>query len=91
VELDGRVAEAAWGTGAFEDNNLSAVLSANAVDGYLTSLKISGTEDKLIFGLTGKLNADRSALLFLDTKPGGFNVGNYGDEAFVNPSVNGFF
>jgi hypothetical protein len=23
VELDGRVAEAAWGTGAFEDNNLS--------------------------------------------------------------------
>jgi hypothetical protein len=44
----------------------------------------------MIFGLTGKLNADRSALLFLDTKPGGFNVGNYGDEAFVNPSVNGF-
>jgi hypothetical protein len=42
-------------------------------------VKISGAEDKLIFGLTGKLNADKSALLFLDTKPGGFNLGNYGD------------
>jgi hypothetical protein len=31
-----------------------------------------------------------SALLFLDTKPGGFNLGNYGDEANINPSVNGF-
>jgi hypothetical protein len=40
--------------------------------------------------LTGKLNADKSALLFLDTKPGGFNLGNYGDEANINPSVNGF-
>jgi hypothetical protein len=27
---------------------------------------------------------------FLDTKPGGFNLGNYGDEANINPSVNGF-
>jgi hypothetical protein len=26
---------------------------------------------------------------FLDTKPGGFNLGNYGDEANINPSVNG--
>ncbi|MBC5848130.1 immunoglobulin domain-containing protein, partial [Flavobacterium kayseriense] len=91
VTLDGTISEAAWGTGAFEDNVLSAALSPSAVDGYLTSIKISGTEDKLFFGLTGKLNANRSALLFLDTKPGGFNVGNYGNEATsANPSVNGF-
>ena len=91
VTLDGTISEAAWGTGAFEDNVLSAALSPSAVDGYLTSIKISGTEDKLFFGLTGKLNANRSALLFLDTKPGGFNVGNYGNEAAsANPSVNGF-
>ncbi|MBX9889629.1 MAG: hypothetical protein K2Y30_17065, partial [Flavobacteriaceae bacterium] len=91
VTLDGTVSEAAWGTGPFEDNVLSAALSPSAVDGYLTSIKISGTEDKLFFGLTGKLNANRSALLFLDTKPGGFNVGNYGNEATsANPSVNGF-
>jgi gliding motility-associated-like protein len=90
IILDGTVSEAAWGTGAFEDNNISAVLSPNAVDGYLTSVKISGTEDKLFFGLTGKLNANRSALLFLDTKPGGFNLGNYGDEAITNSSANGF-
>jgi hypothetical protein len=37
ITLDGTVSEAAWGTGAFEDNNLSAGLSPNAVDGYLTS------------------------------------------------------
>ena len=90
VTLDGTVSEAAWGTGAFEDNGLSAALSPSAVDGYLTSVKISGTEDKLIFGITGKLNANRSTLIFLDTKPGGFNIGNYGDEVTVNPSVNGF-
>ncbi|MDG2432767.1 MAG: hypothetical protein P8M54_09950, partial [Flavobacterium sp.] len=90
VNFDGTVSEAAWGTGAFEDNTLSAALSPNAVDGYLTNIKISGTEDNLIFGITGKLNANRSTLLFLDTKPGGFNIGNYGDEVTVNPSVNGF-
>jgi gliding motility-associated-like protein len=90
IQFNGAVSEAAWGTGAFEDNGLSAVLSPNAIDGYLTSVKIVGTEDELVFGLTGKLSADRSVLLFLDTRPGGFNVGNYGDEAIINPSVNGF-
>jgi hypothetical protein len=40
ITLDGTVSEAAWGTGAFEDNNLSAGLSPNAVDGYLTSVKV---------------------------------------------------
>jgi hypothetical protein len=35
------------GNRLFEDN-LSAGLSPNAVDGYLTSVKISGAEDKLI-------------------------------------------
>jgi hypothetical protein len=37
------------GNRAFEDNNLSAGLSPNAVDGYLTSVKISGAEDKVNF------------------------------------------
>jgi hypothetical protein len=29
-------------------------------------------------------------LLFLDTKPGGFNLSDYGDEAISTPSVRGF-
>ena len=90
VSFDGSVSEAAWGTGEFEDNALAANPSPSAVDGYLTSVKVSSSEDKLLFGLTGKLGTNRSALLFLDTKPGGFNLGNYGDEGNFTPSVKGF-
>jgi gliding motility-associated-like protein len=80
VNFDGIITETAWGTGAMEDNLLSASLSPSAVDGYINSIKISPTENELVFGIAGELNNNRSLLLFLDTKPGGFNVSNYGDE-----------
>jgi hypothetical protein len=35
--------------GAIEDNMLSAALSPNAFNGYVNSIKISPTEDKLVF------------------------------------------
>ncbi|GIZ10436.1 gliding motility-associated C-terminal domain-containing protein [Flavobacterium sp. UMI-01] len=90
VAYDGQMTETAWGTGVVEDNFLSATLSPNATDGYVNSIKISSTEDKIIFGLAGKLNNNRSLLLFLDTKPGGFNIANYGDEAISSQMVKGF-
>ncbi len=90
VFFDGTINETAWGTGAMEDNFLSASLSSNATEGYINSIKISPTEDKLIFGISGKLNNNRSLLLFLDTKPGGFNISNYGDEAVSGSSVKAF-
>ncbi|MDI5950889.1 gliding motility-associated C-terminal domain-containing protein [Flavobacterium yafengii] len=90
VTLDGAMSEAAWGKGPMEDNNLSAALSSNASTGYINAIKISPTEDKIVFGIPGKLENNRSMLLFLDTKPGGFNLANYGDEANVIPSVKGF-
>jgi hypothetical protein len=34
--------------GAIEDNMLSAALSPNAFNGYVNSIKISPTEDKLV-------------------------------------------
>jgi hypothetical protein len=90
VTLDGSTTEAAWGFGPMEDNVFSAPLSANASNGYINSLKISPTEDKLVFGITGKLINYRRVLLFLDTKPGGFNVSNYGDENGSLPPVRAF-
>ena len=90
VALDGTMTEKAWGTGVLEDNGLSAALSVNASTGYVNSLKISPTEDKLVFGIAGKLLNYRRVLLFLDTKPGGFNVSNYGDENGSLPSVRAF-
>ncbi|TRW99740.1 gliding motility-associated C-terminal domain-containing protein [Flavobacterium gawalongense] len=90
VSLDGAISESAWGTAAMEDNFLSAPLSGNATTGYINSLKISPIEDKLVFGIAGKLLNYRKVLLFLDTKPGGFNVSNYGDEIGSLPAVNGF-
>jgi gliding motility-associated-like protein len=90
VNFDGNISETAWGKGAMEDNNLSAPLSVSAASGYVNSIKISPTEDKLVFGISGKLESNRSMLLFLDTKPGGFNVSNYGDEVDAVPSVRGF-
>ncbi|MDI6034597.1 gliding motility-associated C-terminal domain-containing protein [Flavobacterium sp. LB2P84] len=90
VTLDGAMTEAAWGKGLMEDNNLSAALSPNASTGYINGIKISPTENKIVFGIPGKLENNRSMLLFLDTKPGGFNLANYGDEANVIPSVKGF-
>ncbi|MDI6047823.1 gliding motility-associated C-terminal domain-containing protein [Flavobacterium yafengii] len=90
VTLDGAMSEAAWGKGPMEDNNLSAALSSNASTGYINAIKISPTEDKIVFGIPGKLGNNRSMLLFLDTKPGGFNLANYGDETNVIPSVKGF-
>jgi gliding motility-associated-like protein len=90
VNFDGNITDIAWGKGAMEDNAFSAALSSNALNGYINSIKISPTEEKLIFGITGKLEINRSMLLFLDTKPGGFNLSNYGDESNVSPSVRGF-
>ncbi|MFV5703890.1 hypothetical protein ACM55F_18735, partial [Flavobacterium sp. XS2P12] len=90
VTFDGSMIETAWGKGSMEDNILSAALSSNASNGYINSIKISPTEDKIVFGIPGKLENNRSMLLFLDTKPGGFNLANYGDEANVIPSVKGF-
>ncbi len=89
VTYDGSITETAWGTSNLEDNMLSASLSPSAIDGYINSIKISSTEDKLVFGVSGKLGPDRSMLLFLDTKPGGFNITNYGDDT-VSPFVKGF-
>jgi gliding motility-associated-like protein len=90
VSFDGNISETAWGKGAMEDNNLSAPLSVTAASGYVNSIKISPAEDNVIFGISGKLESNRSMLVFLDTKPGGFNVSNYGDEADAIPSVRGF-
>ncbi|TDD99056.1 hypothetical protein, partial [Flavobacterium sandaracinum] len=90
VNFDGNVTEKAWGTGALEDNFLSAPLSASANTGYINSLKISPAEDKLTFGITGKVLSNRRILLFLDTKSGGFNISNYGDELGSIPVVNAF-
>jgi gliding motility-associated-like protein len=91
VVLDGVISETAWGKGALEDNILSAPLSSSASDGYVNSIKISPTEDKLVFGIAGKLESNKSMLLFLDTKPGGFNFSNdYGDEPSDSRSVRAF-
>ncbi len=90
VSMDGTISEKTWGTGALEDNFLSAPLSANASTGYINSLKISASEDKLVLGIAGKVLNNRSVLLFLDTKPGGFNVSNYGDEVDSDPLVRSF-
>ncbi|CAN1497316.1 Gliding motility-associated, C-terminal domain [Flavobacteriaceae bacterium] len=90
VTLNGSLTENAWGTGALEDNVLSASLSGNASNGYINALKISPTEDKLVFGIAGKALNYRRIMLFLDTKPGGFNVSNYGDENGSLPDVRAF-
>ncbi|MFV8336474.1 gliding motility-associated C-terminal domain-containing protein [Flavobacterium sp. RSP29] len=90
VTMDGSITEKSWGTGALEDNFLSAPLSANASIGYVNSLKISAMEDKVVLGISGKVLNNRSILLFLDTKNGGFNISNYGDEADSDPLVRAF-
>ncbi|MFV8373541.1 gliding motility-associated C-terminal domain-containing protein [Flavobacterium sp. LB2P74] len=90
VTMDGSITEKSWGTGALEDNFLSAPLSANASTGYVNSLKISAMEDKVVLGISGKVLNNRSILLFLDTKNGGFNISNYGDEADSDPLVRAF-
>ena len=90
VTLDGTLTETAWGTGALENNVLSAALSGNASTGYINSLKFSPTEDKLVIGIAGKALNYRRIMVFLDTKPGGFNVSNYGDENGSLPPVRAF-
>lgn len=90
VNFDGVISESAWGTAALEDNFLSAPLSVNALGGYINSIKISPTEDKLVFGIAGKIINNRKILLFLDTKSGGFNISNYGDENGSLPLINAF-
>lgn len=90
VTLDGSLTENAWGTGALEDNVLSASLSGNAANGYINALKISPTEDKLVFGIAAKALNYRRIMVFLDTKSGGFNVSNYGDENGSLPDVRAF-
>ena len=90
VAMDGSITETSWGTGSLEDNFLSAPLSVNASSGYVNSLKISAFENKVVFGIAGKVLNNRSILLFLDTKSGGFNVSNYGEEADADPLVRAF-
>ncbi|HEU4791531.1 MAG TPA: hypothetical protein VFS71_17720, partial [Flavobacterium sp.] len=90
VTLDGSLTENAWGTGPLEDNVLSATLSGLAANGYINALKISPTEDKLVFGIAGKAINYRRIMIFLDTKAGGFNVSNYGDENGSLPDVRAF-
>ncbi|WP_343021704.1 gliding motility-associated C-terminal domain-containing protein [Flavobacterium sp. PL12] len=90
VTLDGSILENAWGSGALEDNSLSATLSPAALNGYINAVKIAPAEDKLVFGIAGRLDSNKSLLLFLDTKPGGFNISNYGSENNVIPSAKGF-
>ena len=90
VAMDGSITETSWGTGSLEDNFLSAPLSVNASSGYVNSLKISPFENKVVFGIAGKVLNNRSILLFLDTKSGGFNVSNYGEEADADPLVRAF-
>jgi len=90
VTLDGNLTETAWGTGALEDNVGGVSLSGNASNGYINALKISPTEDKLVFGIAGKALNFRRIMLFLDTKTGGFNVSNYGDENGTLPDVRAF-
>ncbi|MGO4821995.1 MULTISPECIES: gliding motility-associated C-terminal domain-containing protein [unclassified Flavobacterium] len=77
--IDGSTAEFAWGTGPLEDNVLSAPLSSNAASAYINGLKVSPEEDKIVIGISGKITKDKSLLLFLDSKTGGFNVSNFGD------------
>ncbi|MBC7654461.1 MAG: gliding motility-associated C-terminal domain-containing protein [Oligoflexus sp.] len=90
VVLDGSITEMAWGTGVLEDNFLSAALSVNASTGYVNSFKISALEDKVVLGIAGKVLSNRSILLFLDTKSGGFNVSDFGNEADNDPAVKAF-
>jgi hypothetical protein len=65
---------------------LSAALSPNAFNGYVNSIKISPTEDKLVFLVFQEIGQCRYVL---DTKPG-FNRSDYGDETDATPSVRGF-
>ncbi|TWI42815.1 hypothetical protein IQ02_02912, partial [Flavobacterium glaciei] len=90
VTMDGSITDTSWGTGALEDNVLSAPLSTNASSGYVNSLKISAQEDKVVLGISGKILNNRSILLFLDSKSGGFNISNYGDVADLDPFIKGF-
>jgi gliding motility-associated-like protein len=86
--LNGQIIDVAYG-GNIEDNKESAALSANAAGAYINSVKISPTESDLIFGISGKLTANKSILLFLDTKTGGFSTSNYGDDTDT-PALRGF-
>jgi hypothetical protein len=58
--------------------NISAALSPNAFNGYVNSIKISPTEDKLV-GISGNWMTVEVCCYFW-TKPGGFNRSDYGDE-----------
>jgi gliding motility-associated-like protein len=90
VAFDGLITEKAWGTGSLEDNALAAPLSSTANNAYINSIKISATEKNLVFGLSGRLEGNGTLLLFLDTKPGGFNLSNFGDVASSSLTVRGF-
>lgn len=90
VIMDGSITETAWGTGSLEDNVLSSPLSPSAINGYVNAFKISALEDKVVIGVAGKIVNNRSILFFLDTKAGGFNISNYGDESTVDPLTRAF-
>jgi gliding motility-associated-like protein len=87
--IDGQITEPAWGTGPLEENVFSAAVSSNASNAYVNALKVSPEENKVIFGLAGKVSKDKSLLVFLDSKAGGFNKSDYGDVLGV-PSIRGF-
>jgi hypothetical protein len=71
------------------EDNIFLPLSPNASNGYINSIKIN--QQKISwFWYCRKIENNKSMLLFLDTKPGGFNLSDYGDEAISTPSVRGF-
>ncbi|PKH67544.1 hypothetical protein CXF59_06395 [Flavobacterium sp. ALD4] len=90
ITLDGILTETAWGKGLAEDNVQSASLSPGAVNSYINGIKISPSEKELVFGLPGNLQNGGSILLFLDTKPSGFNLVNFGDVSSISSTVRGF-
>jgi hypothetical protein len=53
-------------------------------------IPLKSTNRRCWFCIAGKIENNKSMLLFLDTKPGGFNLSDYGDEAISTPSVRGF-
>ncbi len=90
VVYDGIINETAWGKGPMADNSFSAPLSTGALNGYVNSVNICATNDKINLGIAGKLGNNKSLLIFLDTKPGGFSSANYGDENGPAPLVNAY-
>jgi hypothetical protein len=85
ITFDGNVTETAWKRRQYL---FCPYLRMHPTD-ILIPLK--SVQQKISwFCIAGKIENNKSMLLFLDTKPGGFNLSDYGDEAISTPSVRGF-